>query len=165
MAWLCACLPAGNDDRHDGVGCQWTSNNPPVVVVELSPPINAQKRAMEEEFDRSSRTAWPRPRLIHFQMKKGGMWLWAAAASGAVVVLSGVLLWGDGTPQIHNGRGTWGPSIWHLPDGLGLVLLVVVVFGVPWTAFLAFVGVALRLGPRTALWIAGTLLLALLLIL
>ena len=98
-------------------------------------------------------------------MKKGSIWLWAAGASGAVVVLSGILLWGDGRPQIPGGASPWGPTVWSLPDGLGLLLLVVLVFGVPGTAFLTFVGLALRFGARVALWIAGFVLYALLLIL
>lgn len=102
---------------------------------------------------------------MHFQMKQGSGWLCAAGACGAVVALSAILLWGDGSPQIPGGRATWGPSIWRLPDGLGLGLLVVLVFGIPFTAILTFIGLVLRAGLRTALWIAGLVLLTLVLIL
>ena len=98
-------------------------------------------------------------------MKKGSAWLCGAGACGAAMVLSGILLWGDGTPQIPGGSGPWGPSVWRLPDGLGLALLVAMLFGVPFTAVLTFIGLVLRLGLRAALLIAGTLLFALVLIL
>jgi hypothetical protein len=106
-----------------------------------------------------------RARAVRFPMKKGSAWLCAAGACGAAVALSYVLLWGDGSPQIPGGSGPWGRSIWRLPDGLGLVLLVVLIFGVPLTAVLTFIGLILRLGPRSALWISGGVLLALVLIL
>ena len=90
-------------------------------------------------------------------MKKGSAWLLAAAVSGAVVLLSGIELWADKTPPIGGGPGGW--------DLFGLVRLMLLLYGVPCTAVLAFVGLTLRLGLRPALWIAGTLLLALILML
>ena len=99
-------------------------------------------------------------------MKRGSGWLRAASVCGAVVAASFILLWGDGSPQIPGGAGaTWGPSIWQLPSGLGLVLLVVLVFGTPLAALLAFIGLTFRLGLGPALWIAGLVLFTLVLIL
>jgi hypothetical protein len=99
-------------------------------------------------------------------MKEGSGWLRAAGACGAVVAASFILLWGDGSPQIPGGSGTTsGPSIWQLPSGLGLILLVVLLFGTPLTALLAFIGLTFRLGLGAALWIAGLVLVALILIL
>ena len=110
-------------------------------------------------------SSMPRPRPAPFKMKKGNAWLCAAGACGAAIVLSGILLWGDGTPQMPGGSGPWGPSVWQLPDGLGLALLVVMFFGVPFTAVLTFIGLVLRLGLRAALAIAGGAVFALVLIL
>jgi hypothetical protein len=109
------------------------------------------------------RSALPRPRPVRFQMKKGSGWLRAAGACGAAMALTAILLWGDGGPQIADGRATWGPSIWHLPDGLVLALLVVLFYGVPFTAILTLIGFVLRVGPRAALWVAGFVVLGLVL--
>jgi hypothetical protein len=78
---------------------------------------------------RRLRSVLPRPRSIHFQMKPGSIWLCAAGVCSAAVAVGAILLW----------------------SLVGLASIAVVIYGLPLTLALTFVGLTVRAGQRAAL--------------